>query len=48
MGPAPNKPVVGANAFQHQSGIHQAWAWLSNRATYEVMHPRIWEFPRAA
>ena len=36
--PAPNKPVVGANAFQHQSGIHQHGV-LSNRATYEVMHP---------
>ena len=38
MEPAPNKPVVGANAFQHQSGIHQHGV-LSNRATYEVMHP---------
>jgi 2-isopropylmalate synthase len=34
----PNKPVVGANAFSHESGIHQHGV-LANRATYEVMRP---------
>ncbi|MBX3475454.1 MAG: 2-isopropylmalate synthase [Planctomycetes bacterium] len=32
----PNKAVVGANAFAHQSGIHQH-GMLSNAGTYEVM-----------
>ena len=32
------KPVVGANAFAHESGIHQAGV-LSNPATYEIMTP---------
>lgn len=36
--PAPNKPVVGSNAFQHQSGIHQHGI-LANRETYEIMKP---------
>jgi 2-isopropylmalate synthase len=34
----PNKAVVGANAFVHESGIHQHGV-LSNRATYEIMDP---------
>jgi 2-isopropylmalate synthase len=34
----PNKPVVGANAFAHASGIHQHGV-LQNPATYEVMLP---------
>lgn len=34
----PNKAVTGANAFVHQSGIHQHGV-LKNRATYEVMKP---------
>ncbi len=34
----PNKAVVGANAFAHESGIHQH-GMLSNRATYEIMDP---------
>ena len=34
----PNKAVVGANAFAHESGIHQHGV-LSNRATYEIMDP---------
>lgn len=34
----PNKAVVGANAFAHESGIHQDGI-LKNRATYEVMSP---------
>ncbi|MEX2416007.1 MAG: 2-isopropylmalate synthase [Paenibacillaceae bacterium] len=33
-----NKPVVGRNAFQHESGIHQD-GLLKNRNTYEIMEP---------
>lgn len=33
-----NKPVVGRNAFQHESGIHQD-GLLKNRSTYEIMDP---------
>lgn len=32
----PNKAVVGANAFAHESGIHQDGV-LKNRLTYEIM-----------
>ena len=45
MEPSPNKPVVGANAFQHQSGIHQHGV-LSNRETYEVMKPEELGIPQ--
>lgn len=34
-----NKAVVGANAFAHESGIHQD-GMLKNRATYEIMTPQ--------
>ncbi|MCK9445193.1 MAG: 2-isopropylmalate synthase [Tissierellaceae bacterium] len=34
----PNKAIVGANAFAHESGIHQHGV-LSNRETYEIMKP---------
>ena len=34
----PNKAVVGANAFAHEAGIHQAGV-LADRATYEIMQP---------
>ena len=34
----PNKAVVGANAFAHEAGIHQAGV-LSDRITYEIMKP---------
>lgn len=34
----PNKAIVGANAFAHESGIHQHGV-LSNRSTYEIMTP---------
>jgi len=34
-----NKPVVGGNAFSHQSGIHQHGV-LSNPTTYEIMTPQ--------
>ncbi|MGI5936981.1 MAG: 2-isopropylmalate synthase, partial [Oscillospiraceae bacterium] len=33
-----NKPIVGANAFAHESGIHQHGV-LSERTTYEIMSP---------
>ncbi|HEX8667761.1 MAG TPA: 2-isopropylmalate synthase [Allosphingosinicella sp.] len=37
--PAPrNKSIVGANAFAHESGIHQHGV-LQNRETYEIMKP---------
>ncbi len=32
----PNKAVVGANAFAHESGIHQDGV-LKHRETYEIM-----------
>lgn len=34
----PNKAIVGANAFAHESGIHQHGI-LTNRETYEIMTP---------
>lgn len=34
----PNKPVVGANAFAHESGIHQHGV-MQYRGTYEIMKP---------
>lgn len=34
----PNKAIVGANAFAHESGIHQHGV-LRNRSTYEIMEP---------
>jgi 2-isopropylmalate synthase len=36
--PSRNKSVVGANAFAHESGIHQHGV-LQNRETYEIMKP---------
>lgn len=38
FGTAPNKAVVGANAFAHESGIHQH-GMLANPLTYEIMTP---------
>ena len=38
FGPAPNKAVVGANAFAHEAGIHQH-GMLSHPLTYEIMTP---------
>lgn len=35
----PNKSVVGANAFSHESGIHQHGV-LMERTTYEIMNPQ--------
>ncbi|MFH1504533.1 MAG: 2-isopropylmalate synthase [Candidatus Omnitrophota bacterium] len=34
-----NKAIVGANAFAHESGIHQD-AVLKQRSTYEIMDPK--------
>ncbi|MDE1920374.1 MAG: 2-isopropylmalate synthase [Candidatus Omnitrophica bacterium] len=34
----PNKAIVGANAFRHESGIHQDGV-LKERRTYEIMDP---------
>ena len=35
---SPNKAIVGANAFAHESGIHQH-GMLNNPTTYEIMTP---------
>ncbi|MFP4499495.1 MAG: 2-isopropylmalate synthase [Candidatus Hydrogenedentota bacterium] len=35
-----NKPVVGRNAFAHESGIHQHGV-IANAATYEIMTPEF-------
>ena len=34
----PNKAIVGANAFAHESGIHQD-GMIKNALTYEIMRP---------
>jgi 2-isopropylmalate synthase len=34
----PNKAIVGANAFAHESGIHQHGV-LEEKSTYEIMKP---------
>ena len=36
---APNKAVVGANAFAHEAGIHQDGI-IKNPATYEIISPQ--------
>ena len=35
----PNKAIIGANAFAHESGIHQHGV-MSERTTYEIMTPQ--------
>ncbi|MFH7326273.1 2-isopropylmalate synthase [Desulfurivibrio sp. C05AmB] len=35
----PNKAIVGANAFLHESGIHQDGV-LKERSTYEIINPK--------
>jgi 2-isopropylmalate synthase len=40
----PNKAIVGANAFRHQSGIHQDGI-LKMRETYEIMDARDTGWP---
>lgn len=34
----PHKAIVGANAFQHESGIHQD-GMIKDKSTYEIMSP---------
>ena len=41
----PNKAIVGANAFRHQSGIHQHGI-VKLRETYEIIDPREIGLPR--
>ncbi len=36
---APNKAIVGGNAFRHESGIHQDGV-LKERSTYEIIKPQ--------
>ncbi len=42
----PNKAVVGANAFAHESGIHQDGV-LKEKITYEIMTPETVGIPRS-
>ncbi|KAG7667065.1 hypothetical protein Ndes2526B_g04445 [Nannochloris sp. 'desiccata'] len=42
----PHKAIVGANAFAHESGIHQD-GMLKNRGTYEIMSPETIGLTRA-
>jgi len=41
----PNKAIVGANAFAHESGIHQD-GMLKKRETYEIMTPESVGIPK--
>ncbi len=43
----PNKAIVGANAFAHESGIHQD-GMLKHRDTYEIMKPEDVGVPESA
>ncbi len=38
FGPAPNKAIVGSNAFAHEAGIHQH-GMMSNPLCYEIITP---------
>ncbi len=38
FGPAPNKAIVGSNAFAHEAGIHQHGV-MSNPLCYEIITP---------
>ena len=40
MSVQPNKAIVGANAFSHESGIHQDGV-LKNKLTYEIMDAQL-------
>lgn len=44
---APTKAIVGANAFAHESGIHQHGV-LKNPETYEIMTPESIGIPKKA
>jgi 2-isopropylmalate synthase len=43
----PNKAIVGANAFRHQSGIHQDGV-LKKSITYEIIDPKLVGVPSSA
>lgn len=43
----PNKAIVGANAFAHESGIHQDGV-LKDRQTYEIMRPEDVGVPQSS
>jgi 2-isopropylmalate synthase len=43
----PNKAIVGANAFAHESGIHQDGV-LKEKRTYEIMTPESVGIPKSA
>jgi 2-isopropylmalate synthase len=42
---APNKAIVGANAFAHEAGIHQDGI-IKNPLTYEIMSPQMVGVPK--
>ncbi len=43
----PNKAIVGANAFRHESGIHQDGV-IKRPITYEIMDPRTVGIPASS
>jgi len=43
----PNKAIIGANAFRHQSGIHQDGI-IKKAITYEIMDPRSVGIPASS
>lgn len=43
----PNKAIIGANAFRHQSGIHQNGV-LKKAITYEIIDPKSVGIPSSA
>ena len=47
FGAAPNKAIVGANAFAHAAGIHQH-GMMSNPLTYEIMTPESVGAPKSS
>jgi 2-isopropylmalate synthase len=43
----PNKAIVGANAFRHESGIHQDGV-IKMARTYEIIDPRVIGLPASS
>ncbi|GAH53715.1 unnamed protein product, partial [marine sediment metagenome] len=43
----PNKAIVGANAFRHESGIHQDGV-IKMPITYEIIDPRTVGIPASS
>jgi 2-isopropylmalate synthase len=43
----PNKAIIGANAFAHESGIHQDGV-LKEKLTYEIMTPKSVGIPKSS